>query len=154
MKPERLAAAQAYRSRRPTRSNAVAKRVRVIAAAFSLLAAVAAPAYEPERAALYLANEFAECGAWFRLLAEAPGVDPVEKIKFRSAGVSLVSSAADLQSERFALDRANAANTTIWREMDGSWRNFSVVKAKYGQRCRDVASDPIARRKYWLDKRN
>jgi hypothetical protein len=129
-------------------------RVRALATTFALLAAAAASAYEPERAALYFANELAECGAWFRLVAEAPGVETSDRIKFRAVGMALVNSAADLQSERFALDRANAANATIWREMDGWWRNFPVVKAKYDQRCRDVVADPIARRTYWLDKRS
>ena len=119
-----------------------------------MVAARAAPAYEPERAALYFANELAECGAWFTLVAEAPGVETAVKVRFRAAGISLVSSAADIQSEPFALARADAAAKTIWREMDGSWKKFSVVDSKYGQRCRDIASDPVARRQYWLDKRN
>lgn len=128
--------------------------VRALIGGLILVAAHVAPAYEPERAALHFANELAECGAWFTLVAEAPGVEAAAKVKFRATGISLVSSSADIQSESFALARADTAAKTIWREMGGSWRNFSVVNGKYGQRCRDVASDPVSRRKYWLDKRN
>jgi hypothetical protein len=44
------------------------------------------------------------------------------------------------------------ATATIRREMRDSWNNYSVVDKKYGQRCREVATDPAARRQYWLNK--
>lgn len=121
---------------------------------FVIVIAPPASAFDPERAALYFANELAECGAWYTLVAEAPGVETTAKVRFRAVGISLVSSAADIKSESFALARANAATKAIWREMDGSWRNYSVVDANYGERCRALASDPVARRTYWLDKRD
>ena len=112
----------------------------------------AALAYDSERARAYFAQELAECGAWYTLVAEAPGVDEINQIRFRAAGTSLVSTAADLTSEAWALAQMDVATTKIRREMRDSWRNYPVVDKKYGQRCRAVATDPVARRKYWLDK--
>ena len=112
----------------------------------------AALAYDSERARAYFAQELAECGAWYALVAEAPGVGQIDQIRFRAAGTSLVSTAADLTSERWALDQMEIATTTIRREMRNSWNNYPVVDKKYGRRCRAVATDPVARRKYWLDK--
>ncbi len=109
-------------------------------------------AYDSERARAYFARELAECGAWYTLVAEAPGVDPIDQIRFRAAGISLVSTAADITSEPWAMTQMEVATTNIRREMRDSWRNYPVVDKKYGQRCRAVATDPVARRKYWLDK--
>ncbi len=112
----------------------------------------AALAYDSERARAYFAQELAECGAWYTLVAEAPGVEQIDQIRFRAAGISLVSTAADLTSESWALDQMKVATTKIRREMKDSWRNYPVVDKKYRERCWAVATDPVARRKYWLDK--
>ena len=128
--------------------------VRAILVATFAVAARCASGYEPERAGTYFADELAECGAWFMLVAESPGLDAVATIKFRAAGLSLVSSAADIKSEDWALSRMDVASKAMRREMDHSWKNFSVVNTKYGQRCRDVAYDPVKRRTYWLNRRD
>jgi len=108
--------------------------------------------YDSERARAYFAQELAECGAWYTLVADAPGVDPINQIRFRAVGTSLVSTAADLTSEHWAMAQMEIATTRIRREIGSSWNNYAVADKKYGQRCRDVATDPVARRKYWLDK--
>ena len=112
----------------------------------------AALAYDSERARAYFAQELAECGAWYTLVAGAPGVNEIDQIRFRAAGISLVSTAADITSESWALAQMNVATTRIRREMKDSWRNYPVVDKKYRERCWAVATDPVARRKYWLDK--
>ena len=112
----------------------------------------AALAYDSERARAYFAQELAECGAWYTLVADAPGVGEIDQIRFRAAGISLVSTAADLTSESWALDQMEVATTTIRREMKYSWRNYPIVDKKYRERCWAVATDPVARRKYWLSK--
>lgn len=112
----------------------------------------AAIGYDVERARAYFALELSECGAWYTLVAEAPGLDTITRIRFRAVGISLVSTAADLTSEPWAMTQMELATATIRREMRDSWNNYPVVDKKYGQRCRDVATDPVARRKYWLDK--
>lgn len=127
-------------------------RARTLVAAALAALSLAASAYDSERARAYFAQELAQCGAWYTLVAEAPGVEEIDRIRFRAAGISLVSTSADLTSERWALDQMEIATTKIRREMRDSWRNYPVVDKKYGQRCRAVATDPVARRKYWLDK--
>jgi hypothetical protein len=108
--------------------------------------------YDTERARAYFARELAECAAWYTLVAEAPGLDAITQIRFRAVGTSLVSTAADIASEKWAITQMDLATTTIRREMRDSWNNYLVVEKKYGQRCRDVATDPAARRQYWLNK--
>ena len=127
-------------------------RARTLVAAALAALSLAASGYDSERARAYFAQELAQCGAWYTLVAEAPGVDEIDRIRFRAAGISLVSTSADLTSERWALDQMEIATTTIRREMRDSWRNYPVVDKKYRQRCWAVATDPVARRKYWLDK--
>ena len=128
-------------------------RARALVAAALAALSLAASAYDSERARAYFAQELAECGAWYTLVAEAPGVDEIDQIKFRAAGTSLVSTVR--RSHVGAPGRSTqmeVATTTIRREMRNSWNNYPVVDKKYGQRCRAVATDPVARRKYWLDK--
>jgi hypothetical protein len=124
-----------------------------------IVAAVAAAShtalgYDTERARAYFARELAECAAWYTLVAEAPGLDVTTQIRFRAVGTSLVSTAADIASERWAMTQMELATATIRREMGGSWNNYPVVERTYGQLCREVATDPAARRQYWLNKYN
>jgi hypothetical protein len=127
---------------------------RAILAILCVLAAQCVSGYEPERAAAYFAEELAECGAWFTLVAEAPGLDDAARAEFRAAGISLVSSSADIISEGWALAQVELATEAIRREMDYSWKKFSAVNKNYGQRCRELFSYPVARRQYWLNKRD
>ena len=126
--------------------------------ALVVIALAAAPhsalGYDNERARAYFARELAECAAWYTLVAEAPGLDAITQIRFRSVGTSLVSTAADIASEKWAMAQMELATKTIRGEMGESWTNFRIVDKKYGQHCRDVATDPAARRQYWLDKYN
>ena len=124
-------------------------------AVVAIALAAASPAalgYNEERARAYFARELAECGAWYELVAEAPGLDEITRIQFRAVATSLVSTAADIATEPWALTQRDLAATTIRREMGGSWKNYAVVDKKYGRACREVATDPVARRKYWVDK--
>jgi hypothetical protein len=141
---------------KPTRVSSPLRRVSAGVRALVTFALVAgsssALCYNEERARAYFARELAECGAWYALVAEAPGLDEIIRIQFRAVGISLVSTAADIATEPWARTQTDLAAATIRREMGNSWKNFSVVDRKYGQHCRDVATNPVARRKYWLDK--
>jgi len=127
-------------------------RVRALIAGVLVTASVAAFGYSAERARAYFARELAECGAWYELVAEAPGLDEITRIQFRAVATSLISTSADVATEPWALTQRDLAARTIRREMGDSWKNYAVVDRKYGQLCRDVVTDPVARRKYWLDK--
>src|SRR4029434_3292539 len=91
--------------------------------------------YDTERTRAYFGRELAECAAWYTLVAEAPGLDQITRIRFRAVATSLVSTSADLTSERWAWAQMDIAKTTIWREMNGSWNNYPTVDKKYGQVC-------------------
>ena len=132
--------------------SASAARVRALAAIVLALASPATFGYDSELARAYFVHELVECAAWYGLVAEAPGLDEITRIRFRAVGTSLASTAADIATEPWALTQMNLAKTTIWREMRGSWNNYSTVDKKYGQPCRDLVTDPAARRKYWLNK--
>jgi hypothetical protein len=127
-------------------------RARALVVVALAAASHAALGYDTERTRAYFGRELAECGAWYRLVAEAPGLDETTRIRFRAVATSLVSAAADMTSETWALTQMDLATATIRREMSESWKNYSIVDRKYGQRCRDVATDPAARRQYWRDK--
>jgi hypothetical protein len=133
-----------------TRADAALRRALVALALVAV--SPGAPGYDNERARAYFARELAECGAWYALVAEAPGLDEIARIRFRAVATSLVSTSADIATEPWALTQRDLAAATIRREMGGSWQNYAVVDKKYGQRCRDVVTDPVARRKYWLDR--
>ena len=42
----------------------------------------------------------------------------------------------------------------MMRGMDNNWENVSIVLNKYAYPCKDVADDPEARLRYWLDKKD
>ena len=126
--------------------------VRLFAGLLVAATSIAAFGYDAERTRAYFARELAECAAFYAIVAEAPGVDDIRRIRFRAVSTSLVSTSADIATEPWALRQMAIAKSTIWREMRGSWNNYSTVDKKYGQVCRDVVTDPVARRKYWLDR--
>jgi len=115
-------------------------------------ASPAALGYDSERARAYFARELAECSAWYTLVAEAPGLDEITRIRFRAVATSLVSTAADIATEPWAVTQTDFAAKNIRREMGYSWKNYAVVDKEYGQRCRDIVTDPVARRRYWVDR--
>ena len=128
------------------------KPLRVRALVVRLLSVALGAGYDTERARAYFARELAECGAWYPFVAEAPGLAAITQIRFRAVGTSLVSTAADIATEKWAMAQMELATKTIRGEMGESWKNYGIVDKKYGQHCRDVATDPAARRQYWLDK--
>ena len=139
---------------RPILSGANAKRVQAFVVLALAAASHSAWGYDTERARAYFARDLTECAAWYTLVAESPGLDAITQIRFRAVGTSLVSTAADIATEKWALAQMELAAATIRREMGDSWKNYPIVDRKYGQLYRDVATDPAARRQYWLDKYN
>ena len=127
-------------------------RPRALTTVALVAASAAALGYSEERARAYFARELAECGAWYELVAEAPGLDDITRIRFRAVATSLVSTSADIATEPWALTQRDLAAKTIRREMGNSWNNYKVVDKNYGQLCRAVATDPVSRQKYWRNK--
>lgn len=109
-------------------------------------------AYESERAENNLAHELADCGAYFSLAAEAPGLDPSTRKALTERGRIALVFSAKLTSEKLALARFDLALQGMKRDMENNWSNLSVANAKYGYPCQDLLKDPEARMKYWLEK--
>ncbi len=122
--------------------------------ALTLLLPLALFAYDPERAANNLAHELADCGAYFSLVAEAPGLDPNTQKALAEQGVLAMRSSAELTNQKLALARFDLALQGMKRDMESNWSNLSVVNAKYGYQCQDLLKDPQARMKYWLEKKD
>lgn len=71
--------------------------------ALALLLPLPLFAYDPERAANNLAHELADCGAYFSLVTEAPGLDPNTKKVLAERGALAMKSSAELTSQKLAL---------------------------------------------------
>ncbi len=151
---ERPARQNAPRARIPSSSaqSHASTSLRAFVAVALLAASSTAIGLNEERARAYFARELAECGAYYALVAEAPGLDEVTRIQFRAAGISMVSTSADIATEPWGLAQRDLAAETIRREMGNSWNNYAVVGKKYRQHCYDIATDPAARWKYWRNK--
>jgi hypothetical protein len=107
-----------------TGSDAWLRRTAVaVRAAAVVVALICVPAlgYDAERTRAYFARELAECAAWYALVAEAPGVDDIRRIRFRAVSTSLLSTSADIATEPWALTQMDVAKSTIWNEMRRSW---------------------------------
>src|SRR6516164_4785695 len=96
--------------------------VRALVTVGLVVASAAALGYPEERARAYFARELAECSAWYALMAEAPGLDEVTRIRFRAVASSLVSTAADIATEPWAVTQTGFAAKNIRREMGYSWK--------------------------------
>lgn len=111
-------------------------------------------AYDPERAKVNLAAEYAACAACYMLGAEAMrrnGDQTAEKmgndIASTAIGVAITLSNAEVTDARLQL-----AIETMKREMKDSFSNFVILIRKYANDCKQAMDDPDGRMKYWLDK--
>src|SRR5215472_10032725 len=91
--------------------------IRALTTVVLVTASAAALGLNAERARAYFARELAECSAWYELVAEAPGLDDITRIRFRAVATSLVSTSADIATESWALTQKDLAAKTIRREM-------------------------------------
>ncbi len=110
--------------------------------------------YDLDRARNNLAHEFAECGAYYQLLAQQPRLDDAMKKRFSEDGTNLVKLSATFTNMNLATARYELALKTMTREMDSDWGNMSIVLNKYAFSCKDLAENPDARLRYWLDKKD
>jgi len=112
--------------------------------------------YDEERATANLANDFAECSAYYILAAEALR---------RNAKENLVQTALDasdraylyaikFSSTKVAAARVRAAFDKQRREMDRDFSNFPILTVKYGEMCSNALESPDRRLEYWLKKRD
>ena len=108
--------------------------------------------YEPARARAGMAQEAAECAAYFMTAWQAPGVDTGTKERLRRDAESLIELSGKLTSEKLARTRARLGSRTMLLEIGNDWGKVSVLDNKYQYSCTSIASDPAARMQYWSNK--
>ena len=112
-----------------------------------------------KRAKNDLAIEYAECGAYFAVVAEgmrrslpegtAKDKDIANWQKFSGGAFKLASA---LRSEERTIAVAKQTTENIKRMINNSYENLAVAADEYGYRCKDLIEDPKARTQYWIDK--
>ena len=112
-----------------------------------LLICAASPsaiAYEPARARAGMAQEAAECAAYFMTAWQAPGVDAATKERLRRDAESLLELSGKLTSEKLARTRARLGSRAMLLEIGNDWGKVSMLDNKYQYSCKGMVSDPAA----------
>ena len=111
-------------------------------------------AYELERARDNFAHEATECSAYFMLVSALPGVNEPTSKKSRELYEELLTLSVVLSNEKITKARFELAQKGMFIELDGKGSNIAIVSNKYGYACANLAKDPVARLKYWLEKKD
>ena len=113
-----------------------------------------AMAYEPARARAGMAQEAAECAAYFMTAWHAPDADTGMKDRLRRDAASLIELSGKLTSEKLARTRARLGSRTMLLAIGNDWGKVSMLDNKYQDSCRGMVSDPAARMQYWSNKQD
>lgn len=111
-------------------------------------------AYDGERAKNNLAHEFAECGAYYMLVAGAPGLSPETASGLQKKGEKAAEFSIELSTPDLTRARHELAVKTMMRELKGTWDKISIINNQYGYPCIDLMENPEARMRYWLEKKD
>jgi hypothetical protein len=130
----------------------------LVASLFSAAAFVCVPAlaYDAQRAKVNLAQEYAECAAYFLIAAEGVrklnSADPLIA-RLHAAESEALQRSINLSNEKVTGARVHLAIDDLKRQMDYSYSNMAILNAKYGNTCKTGLTNPKARIKYWLEKK-
>lgn len=113
-----------------------------------------AMANEPARARAGMAQEAAECAAYFMTAWQAPGADTGTKDRLRRDAESLIELSGKLTSEKLARTRARLRSRAMLLEIGNDWGKVSMLDNRYQYSCRGMVSDPSARMQYWSNKQD
>lgn len=122
--------------------------------AFLLCAPTLALCYESERAMNNLAAEFSECAAYNILISAAPLSSEEAKKNYLEVGKRLLALSVELTSEKVAFARTEIATKMMRHEIENNWSNIAIIINKYAYPCKELAENPTARLRYWLDKKD
>jgi hypothetical protein len=111
-------------------------------------------AYEPARARAGMAQEAAECAAYFMTAWQAPGADTATRERLRRDAESLIELSSKLTTEKLARTRARVASRAMVLEIGNDSGKFSMLDNKYQYSCKAIVSDPSARMQYWSNKQD
>lgn len=111
-------------------------------------------AYDLERARDNLAHEATECSAYFMVVSALPGLDETTAKKSRAVFNDLLKFSVALSNEKITKARFDLAQKGMFQDLDGKGSNIAIVSNRYAYPCTNLANDPEARLKYWLDKKD
>ena len=112
--------------------------------------------YDEERAIANLASDFAECTAYYIIVAEALRRDAKEVMAHEALEAS---DRAYIYAIQFSSPKVAAASVRLAfdkqrKEMHHDFSNFPILTLKYGEMCRDALDSPEKRLKYWQEKKD
>ena len=112
--------------------------------------------YDEERAIANLANDFAQCSAYYSMSAEGIRRTGNEALASKSLEASKI---AYNYSVKFSNRKVTEARIILAvdeqrKEMDHNYSNFSILILKYGEMCKEALESPEKRLQYWLDKKD
>ena len=112
--------------------------------------------YDEERATANLAGDFAECTAYYIIVAEALRRDAKEVMAREALEASnrAYIYAIEFSSPKVAAARVRLAFDKQRKEMHHDFSNFSILVLKYEEMCRDAIESPEKRLEYWLKKKD
>jgi len=112
--------------------------------------------YDEERANANLASDFAECTAYYIIVAEALRRDAKEVMAREALEASnrAYIYAIEFSSPKVAAARVRLAFDKQRKEMHHDFSNFSILVLKYEEMCRDAIESPEKRLEYWLKKKD
>ncbi len=114
-----------------------------------LVGGAAAHAYEEERAFDMLSRDYAQCAAYFAMMA---AVDATRSPQYRLLADTAGGFAATLSSVELATQRSERALARIRAMIGEGGAQTDAVFAQYHAPCTDLVNDAQARLQYWLDK--
>ena len=109
-------------------------------------------AYDPERAANNMAHDFANCSAYFSLLAEMKELSEKARAQYKESSFQMFAASAQLTNSQTASARVQMIIKEMGIKLDGKAENWSILLNENAALCKGVAANPEARMKYWLEK--
>ena len=112
--------------------------------------------YDEERAFANLASDFAQCSAYYIIVAEGikrTGNEESAK-KALEASERAYDYAVKFSNIKVTEARIQLAFDEQRKEMDHNYSNFSILILKYGEMCKKALESPERRLNYWLKKKD
>ena len=112
--------------------------------------------YDEQRAIVNLANDYAECAAYYVIAAEGLRKTGDDKLADKTMDISKKATeyAIQLSNQRVTEARVELAFDKQRKMIDNDYSNFSILILKYADMCKEVMENPDKRLQYWLNKKD
>ena len=113
-------------------------------------------AYDAERAEQNLADDFANCAAYYMLSADGAKNSGNNDLELKLMKVSNFHYLAtiELSNEKTATAKVKLAFEKHKKTIEHHFKNFSRLLIEYNDFCQELSTKPQSRMKYWLDKKD